>query len=73
MGYKEKAEGSKRKKERKQEELSSADLVIFINKLSLLFLTSAPVLSHTLFSLSFSPLCFSKLLVFTASVHVLNY
>lgn len=70
MGFKKNIKGPKERK-KKQEELATADLVIFINKLSLLFLTSAPVLSHPL--LSFSPLCFSKLLVFTVSVYVLNF
>lgn len=51
MGEKEKTKGSERDNERQQEELSSGDLVIFINKLSLLFLTSVPGLSHTLFLL----------------------
>lgn len=51
MGEKEKTKGSERTNERQQEELSSGDLVIFINKLSLLFLTFVPGLSHTLFLL----------------------
>lgn len=54
-----------RERTREQEELSSADFVIFINKLSF-------IVSYT-FPLSVAPLCFSKLLVFTVSVYVLNY
>ena len=53
MGEKEKTKGSERKNERQQEELSSGDLVIFINKLSLLFFNfRSRVVSYTFSLLS---------------------